>query len=1047
MDIWSVLGIEATKDKDELKKAYRRKLAKTNPEDNPDGFMELRNAYEEAVRLADSEEIAEEDNADGDRLTAKIKAIYGSYWDRVNPEKWGTLFNQDEFVSLDTSEEAFDKLMRFLMENFCIPKNVWVVICDTFDIAARRKELKNTYPEDFIEYVINNATYEDLLDYQLFEGDEKYFDRYIELYYKLDTSLRRKELDKQLPIIEELEALDVYHPYLEICKIRHEIQKVIEDDEENDEVEISDANKELFASLQERADLVYSDNPKDTFIINCCGDVALIRRDYEKAKEYYDISYEIAPDNYMVKGKQAEINYYLGEYEKSRDMYMDLLKINHYDNNVRVGMIKANQGIIDKNQKLAEEDPTNLRAKMEIGWSLYQSYRFEEGIKVLESFEPDDAMVFEYNNLKGRTYLCLERYEEALECFFKWKKAIEDIPDEDTSEEATKNRKRYEYTNFLIGDCYLKLKQFEKAKEFISVALKKDHEELVLSLEAMCELEYELGDMEKCLISCENLLDKDPRSYIGYDFMSKAYYRMGYANETLSACEQAIAIYPYVSNPYSLEAKIFLKLDRIDTARKIVERYREFGIDSDKIDYTEAQILATEKDYQSAIALMVKAINRSDAYESDMEYFGDLYLMLGELYEQVEEPKNAITVYKKLIELEPDNSAVYGRLGILYRDEEKLEDALEMLTKQLELRPSAYYYISRAIIYRYNKKYDEAIADYKEALIYEPQNVFCHTRLGNIYEIEGMFEAAIRSFDNALQYMDNEDENSKQKRANLIACKARVYQCMVNFEESESCYKQYLEEFGDTADILYDYSELLLRMSRYEDAAIILRRAIDNLPYDTDIQMCIRQLIFVYGTEGYLSKANEALELAISKDPLDARAYGSMASAFRNRGLYSEAKKLYQKAVLVNEKRAEKGLSISADYNAELAEVIILEKGFFKQNIDLYLKKGYASYRGTKTPFGLLKKLSAKKAEKKTKDALALADKALKLNRCEGCFYSRCHEALFEKALIYEAMKEYELALICYKEALRIVGHHALYEEKIKRIESNDSRNRSRNDK
>ena len=61
MHIWQVLGISETKDKDELKKAYRVKLNTVNPEDDPEGFMQLREAYEEAVRLADSDEREEED--------------------------------------------------------------------------------------------------------------------------------------------------------------------------------------------------------------------------------------------------------------------------------------------------------------------------------------------------------------------------------------------------------------------------------------------------------------------------------------------------------------------------------------------------------------------------------------------------------------------------------------------------------------------------------------------------------------------------------------------------------------------------------------------------------------------------------------------------------------------------------------------------------------------------------------------------------------------------------------------------------------------------
>ena len=65
MDIWKILGIEPTKDKKTIKKAYRQQLPLYNPEDDQEGFMALREAYEEALRFAelpdDEEAQAEED--------------------------------------------------------------------------------------------------------------------------------------------------------------------------------------------------------------------------------------------------------------------------------------------------------------------------------------------------------------------------------------------------------------------------------------------------------------------------------------------------------------------------------------------------------------------------------------------------------------------------------------------------------------------------------------------------------------------------------------------------------------------------------------------------------------------------------------------------------------------------------------------------------------------------------------------------------------------------------------------------------------------------
>ena len=55
MNIWNVLGITATEDKNEIKKAYRNKLRQINPEDEQEKFMELRDAYEQALNYEQKE--------------------------------------------------------------------------------------------------------------------------------------------------------------------------------------------------------------------------------------------------------------------------------------------------------------------------------------------------------------------------------------------------------------------------------------------------------------------------------------------------------------------------------------------------------------------------------------------------------------------------------------------------------------------------------------------------------------------------------------------------------------------------------------------------------------------------------------------------------------------------------------------------------------------------------------------------------------------------------------------------------------------------------
>jgi len=81
-EIFQVLGIEETKDEELIKRAYREKLAVTNPEDNPEGFKRLRSAYEEACNLVHEPEQStkedERDDSTSGQRAEKIKDVYAN---------------------------------------------------------------------------------------------------------------------------------------------------------------------------------------------------------------------------------------------------------------------------------------------------------------------------------------------------------------------------------------------------------------------------------------------------------------------------------------------------------------------------------------------------------------------------------------------------------------------------------------------------------------------------------------------------------------------------------------------------------------------------------------------------------------------------------------------------------------------------------------------------------------------------------------------------------------------------------------------------------
>ena len=57
-ELWTVLGLEATKDVSAIKRAYAEKAKTCHPEEDPEGFMKLRQAYQAALAYAEGREEA-----------------------------------------------------------------------------------------------------------------------------------------------------------------------------------------------------------------------------------------------------------------------------------------------------------------------------------------------------------------------------------------------------------------------------------------------------------------------------------------------------------------------------------------------------------------------------------------------------------------------------------------------------------------------------------------------------------------------------------------------------------------------------------------------------------------------------------------------------------------------------------------------------------------------------------------------------------------------------------------------------------------------------
>ena len=293
MDIFKILDIEKTKDKMAIKQAYLSKLSETNPEDKPEEFMMLREAYEKALEYADIDDDVENDdkednlfdneNEDINIWLRKVDKVYKNFKTRNDEKAWKELLNDDVCKNIDTKNDAREMLLVYFMKNFYLPSNVIRLLNGFFNFIDDLNELYEVFPREFIDNIIvDGVKYDEYPVYSMFEIDEELdYDSFLREFYKMNAYYKDGKLDEAIELVQNLKLSEVKHPELDrkeafIYYNMGELDKCWE--------VISDVQKKYNSDMD--LDLLK-------------GMILFDKGNLDKAKPYYEEALKEDPDNFV----------------------------------------------------------------------------------------------------------------------------------------------------------------------------------------------------------------------------------------------------------------------------------------------------------------------------------------------------------------------------------------------------------------------------------------------------------------------------------------------------------------------------------------------------------------------------------------------------------------------------------------------------------------------------------------------------------------------------------------------------------------------------
>lgn len=838
-NVWSILGLEPTVDEELIKEKYYQLLVNVNPEDDPEGFKRLRQAYEAALDAArhPEQKIADADEPK-DAMTQWINRAETVYWyisTRNNPECWKELLQDPICVGLDTALEARERFLVFLMQHAYISQEIWQLIDRELHIIGEKEELEEAFPKDFLDYIQSGVENKNFFPYEKLkilgeDESEIQIDAYLNQYYNIHASIEREEMDGICQKLDDLTKYEVQHPYEAVETIRVWLYQ-----------------KEPKKAV-ELAEKLLPDNAGDSYVEIWSGYAYYADEQWEKARECWQAVLNIYPKNYAARKGIAQYQLHEQQYTEAKELIMELLEENGNDDAVLKLMREVNEPLLESYRKEAAEHPENKGPAIEACWCLFQNERFGEAIEGLETLhiEKDDEEYYDYVNMLSRCYLGQNKYEEALPYLLLWEEARDNLQD-DGSEQYRKRRSREGYIKSAIGMTYQKLKDYEKAEQYLLEGSRLEKDALArhsfMDLLAMVYLEKE--DYKKCVDVCTEILQEDAGYYPAYLRRQQAYFELQDGQKVVDDYYNAIRIYPGYYKPYLLAARVFNAYRQYQDARKVIDAAYEQGLRHVSLQYLEIRIMRnlaeTKEDYARVLelcqALRTKLQDTKNAVNPDEELqlegitaetieLQDIAYEEMMLYLDMDNEEKALEIIEEQYKLPDVNYRFHWVRADILRDQRKYEAALkEYQYLRKRITDTGAFAYNCGVCLTHMKEEDAALEAFEQTLRIDPADKSAHHKMMEIYQNRFLRTERIEDYRKALQEINAQLELVPD--AYYYVERGLLYMDNYEFEPAIADYKKAIELEPDN---LYPYNNIghTLRMQgRYEEAIEYLTKAIE----------------------------------------------------------------------------------------------------------------------------------------------------------------------------------------------------------------------------
>lgn len=251
------------------------------------------------------------------------------------------------------------------------------------------------------------------------------------------------------------------------------------------------------------------------------------------------------------------------------------------------------------------------------------------------------------------------------------------------------------------------------------------------------------GRTREALMQLEMAARLDPQAVAIHTSLAQTWRRLG---ENARALEHAEIAYGIDPEDRDLRREYIALLVE-------AERYPEASV------LLEKEVAAGDTDFDTLSALLslhaqageverAEELGRRLVQEHPEE--SGAYLALGGVLEIQRRPDEAEQLYRRALKRQPEDPRLYEALARLAQGKGRADEEVSLLEHQLELSPGDPSVLARlAEVHIGRQSWPKAIAAVEELVHYQPENIQARIQLGSLYLQQGLFDAAIETFEEA----------------------------------------------------------------------------------------------------------------------------------------------------------------------------------------------------------------------------------------------------------------------------------------------------------